>query len=1249
MSKVSERYTSEALLREEAKKKLGLLLREGSVKTKHLSDSSVTSDKLDPHLLDSIDSTHKEAQDSLNKLQKWLNEYGGGILFKGDREHFAVGESVRVTFEMEAQNGKPAHWIIKGNGQVLAEVTDTVSFTNTYTINTDILFEAICEQGEMLFTGKWSVTAEFPTWLGAASAYTYIKTDDCKVGMGDHIQGKFKVNVVQDNSTLFLLSPKSTPISKVTMGGFEVPMKDPVEVNIAFPEYPESGFSKVYYVYESLNTYNTGSFYVYINDDNDVIRGQYDSVSQEVESLKEDVEGAPIPDEEDITKVDSTATELQPTLKFADKKFDSSEYSGLGRKYLRKNLVSLAGEIKHFAGFVENATIKSTRIITRDSDLSELYWDRIGEYFVKITNPTQGFYAKCLFGDPNVPPTEYNTVVAYENVLYEAHDVYYYWNGEDMVVYDDSSAGQKINVLTQELFNDENHHPLKNTIFHVQYDYDLRNEEITVPEGSTLKFEGGSFTNGTLVLDESVQMLNPRLSGISLKGTNTALTTGEINILELYPDYFTYEDNYIYGLPKAINDFMQSINSIVQRGRKMDGAITMTNQQPTLPGITIKVPAGCYVINETINLEGSVSLKGCAGTEFWLDFGEGNEGVGICVGPNKYDTRQYHEGFCETELCNFGMYSLWTNNQYTGILDTHATHEIHHLNFGGTLKRWITGKKLFNAGYLDHYGDGRSIHDIHGNASDWEDDYKMMFGAGDGQNLSKLIGHFKVVLVTGNFNVRDTVSVEFVLIDCNNVSMTNCYSEVNGVQCYNSRLSIKNCALGTPEHGNYNILYNATVDSEYNKGKLYRNHFTNNLEVDTPRILQAALAVGIVGPNDYNRQDNISYSALRSVVSLENVVFLGQGYRNDNKDGSGVSVDRAAATDADEFNYIYRNSNSSGYIRYLGGVTCRKDYNNDSKIMYPFPQRDVTPVNLPTGSIVSNLLTAPESFLAAIDSTQYTDARAYTDLEAGTYYYRAAIAANLRSRIGNVSSEEISITYAHEDNNPSKPCLIKKALELNCIITKNQTVVLWRYQKDSNNNIINRKYCYFQIPEDGIGRVNCNVSVETPIGYSRYLIRGDSEYMINGFKWISDPNDTFKISDFKNKTIVQRVEKISENNYRYVGSEGAGFDEVKSNFGKVGDEIAIETPIILNEGTDQEQVIGIIETLWKACKLQRSALQYVQITNPENSSVSRIPLTEKFEGTGVYDSGLGKIVYVGKVNNEYVWVDGNGNAVQLLT
>lgn len=98
------------------------------------------------------------------------------------------------------------------------------------------------------------------------------------------------------------------------------------------------------------------------------------------------------PDEEDLTSENQGGTDV---LKFKDKAYNSALYSGLGRVYLRKNIVTLEG---------------------------------VGK-----------------------------------------------------------------NVLTQAMVN------TANTIYHIQYDYDLNGQTITLPAGCVLEFDGGSVKNGTII------------------------------------------------------------------------------------------------------------------------------------------------------------------------------------------------------------------------------------------------------------------------------------------------------------------------------------------------------------------------------------------------------------------------------------------------------------------------------------------------------------------------------------------------------------------------------------------------------------------------------------------------------------------------------------------------------------------------------------------------------------------------------
>lgn len=53
------------------------------------------------------------------------------------------------------------------------------------------------------------------------------------------------------------------------------------------------------------------------------------------------------------------------------------------------------------------------------------------------------------------------------------------------------------NLLTQEML------PVDNTIYSIKYDFDLNGATIKIPSNSILKFEGGSFNNGTIILTKT--------------------------------------------------------------------------------------------------------------------------------------------------------------------------------------------------------------------------------------------------------------------------------------------------------------------------------------------------------------------------------------------------------------------------------------------------------------------------------------------------------------------------------------------------------------------------------------------------------------------------------------------------------------------------------------------------------------------------------------------------------------------------
>ena len=77
------------------------------------------------------------------------------------------------------------------------------------------------------------------------------------------------------------------------------------------------------------------------------------------------------------------------------------------------------------------------------------------------------------------------------------------------------SRGGSANILTQEMVSQPH------TVYEVRYDFDLNGEEITVPEGCTLKFSGGSLRNGILNCNKTTfdGAYNDCFNGLKFLGT----------------------------------------------------------------------------------------------------------------------------------------------------------------------------------------------------------------------------------------------------------------------------------------------------------------------------------------------------------------------------------------------------------------------------------------------------------------------------------------------------------------------------------------------------------------------------------------------------------------------------------------------------------------------------------------------------------------------------------------------------------
>lgn len=212
-----------------------------------------------------------------------------------------------------------------------------------------------------------------------------------------------------------------------------------------------------------------------------------------------------IPDEEDTTNINNRT-------KFKDKDYNPVESSGLGRVYLRQNFVDgwpsntwlyhpLNGVVYLLYSYnLELYAIYSNSIglglennlvvAPANYNISDIQ-SLVGDRYLSFTE-SEGVYTITKPDGTTITSTELNNTS-----IYKLND----------------TEHQGVNVLVQKMM-------LKpNTIYHIQYDYDLMGQTINVPNNSVLLFEGGSLSNGTTTLNNTLLDGNCSFDNVILNGT----------------------------------------------------------------------------------------------------------------------------------------------------------------------------------------------------------------------------------------------------------------------------------------------------------------------------------------------------------------------------------------------------------------------------------------------------------------------------------------------------------------------------------------------------------------------------------------------------------------------------------------------------------------------------------------------------------------------------------------------------------
>lgn len=256
-----------------------------------------------------------------------------------------------------------------------------------------------------------------------------------------------------------------------------------------------------------------------------------------------------VPDEEDLTA--STLDKNKNSLvSLKDRVYDPTSFSGKGYKILRKNIQSVniaVTKIKvefspssdGILSFSINGKETQVSVSVSTDNTTVLVADKIASKLTEtmteyeVSKDASMITLIRKFGGSVTPS------------LFSASTT------GVICTITDSTKQEPRNILTSTMMN----HP--NTIYEIRYDFDLNSEEITIPEGCVLDFQGGSFRNGRIVGNNTaIQTSLTKIFDLDIE------LSGNWNVPYAYPEWFGAKGDGITNDTNSIKKTIAYFNKI---------------------------------------------------------------------------------------------------------------------------------------------------------------------------------------------------------------------------------------------------------------------------------------------------------------------------------------------------------------------------------------------------------------------------------------------------------------------------------------------------------------------------------------------------------------------------------------------------------------------------------------------------------------------------------------------------------------
>ena len=166
------------------------------------------------------------------------------------------GQTVLLSSKITTIGTISSHKILKGSTEISSGTSPNLNGSDPSTnTTTDITYTTEAVINGVKVSKELTVYVRYPIYFGAAATWDAINNDSHKAPAKTNPVGPYHINVSQNGYSVFFNVPSEMSITKVTVSGFDMPLKPYVSKTID---------GKAYKSYESTNTYTIGRLDVVI-------------------------------------------------------------------------------------------------------------------------------------------------------------------------------------------------------------------------------------------------------------------------------------------------------------------------------------------------------------------------------------------------------------------------------------------------------------------------------------------------------------------------------------------------------------------------------------------------------------------------------------------------------------------------------------------------------------------------------------------------------------------------------------------------------------------------------------------------------------------------------------------------------------------------------------------------------------------------------------------------------------------------